>query len=132
MKTLLIFINVLTCLVVRAFLKIYINSLFVLGSGTCALHLKNGIPTQTCSVPLVVKGSLDYEMENEYIIWVGVTDPGGVTHKQFRIEVENVNERPTDILISDDRVPENSPGGTVVGEFLVCTIWHCFLFNILW
>jgi hypothetical protein len=81
-------------------------------------------------VPLVVKGSLDYEMENEYIIWVGVTDPGGVTHKQFRIEVENVNERATDILISDDRVPENSPGSTVVGEFLVCTIWHCFPFNI--
>ena len=96
--------------------------MFVLGSATCALRLQDGKPTQTCSVPLVVNGSLDYEMENELFIWVAVTDAGGATGKRFRIEVENVNERPTDILISDDRVPENSPGGTVVGEFLVCII----------
>jgi hypothetical protein len=69
-----------------------------------------------------VNGSLDYEMENEFFIWVAVTDAGGATGKRFRIEVENVNERPTDILISDDRVAENSHGGTVVGEFLVCII----------
>ncbi|CAB4023992.1 protocadherin Fat 4-like, partial [Paramuricea clavata] len=89
------------------------------GSATCALRLQDGKPIQTCSVPLVVNGSLDYEMENEFFIWVAVTDAGGASGKRFRIEVENVNERPTDILISDDRVPENSPGRTVVGEFLV-------------
>ena len=97
--------------------------MFTSGSqANCGLHLQDGKSIQTCSVPLVVNGSLDYEVENEYIIWVGVTDPGGVTRKRFRIEVENVNEGSTDILISDDRVPENSPGGTVVGEFLVCML----------
>jgi hypothetical protein len=83
------------------------------------VRLNNGKSVQTCHVPLVVNGSLDYEQENEYIIWVAVTDPGGVTRKRFRIEIENVNERSTDILISDHKVRENSPGGTIVGEFLV-------------
>ena len=73
-------------------------------------------------MPLVVNGSLDYEQKAEYFIWLGVADPGGITRKRFRIEVEDVNEKPTDILITKDEVPENSPGGTVIGEFLVSTV----------
>lgn len=76
---------------------------------------------------LIVNGSLDFEEDREYNIWIGVTDPGGVTRQSFRIEVEDVNEIATDILLSDDKVLENSPGGTVIGEFLVCIInfRHC-------
>ena len=74
---------------------------------------------QTCSVALVVNGSLDYEEESEYIIWLAVRDPGGITRKSFTIEVVNVNEEPADVLLSDNKVPENSRGDVVVGEFLV-------------
>ncbi|XP_028415344.1 protocadherin-23-like isoform X2 [Dendronephthya gigantea] len=89
------------------------------GAATCGIHLENGKSLQTCSIPLVVNGSLDYEREEEHVIWVGVTDPGGITRKRFRIEVLNVNEKSTDITISENKVPENSALGTVVGEFLV-------------
>lgn len=87
---------------------------------TCGLRLQDGKTIQTCSVSLIVDGSLDYEEDNEYIIWVGVTDPGGVTRQSFTIKIEDVNEGPTDILLSDGKVLENSPGGTVIGELLVC------------
>ena len=77
---------------------------------------------------LIVDGSLDYEEDNEYIIWVSVTDAGGVTRQSFTIEIEDINEKATDILLPDDRVLENSPGGTEIGELLVCTI-ACGPFN---
>lgn len=86
------------------------------------MGLKDGKFVHTCSVRLVVNGSLDYEQENEYILWVAVADPGGATRRRFRLNIENVNESPTDILISDDEVPENSPWNTVIGEFLVCKL----------
>lgn len=74
---------------------------------------------QTCSVDLVVNGSLDYEQEDEYVVWVAVADPGGTTQKNFKIAIVNVNEGPTAIIITNNDVPENSRGGTVVGEFIV-------------
>ena len=100
----------------------------MLGTATCGLRLRDGKSIQTCSVPLIVDGSLDYEEDNEYIIWVGVTDAGGVTRQSFTIEIENMNEKVTGILLPDDRVLENSPGGTVIGELLVCII-ACRPFN---
>jgi hypothetical protein len=90
-----------------------------LGSATCSPRLDNGRSVQTCSVALVVNGSLDYEEESEYIIWLAVRDPGGITRKSFTIEVVNVNENPAAILLSNNKVPENSRGDVVVGEFLV-------------
>ncbi|XP_046847645.1 protein dachsous-like isoform X2 [Xenia sp. Carnegie-2017] len=71
------------------------------------------------SAPLVVKGLLDYEKKNEYIVGLAVSDPGGVTHKDFRIEVTDVNEAPTDILLSNKFLAENSLSSTMIGEFLV-------------
>ena len=71
------------------------------------------------SAPLVVKGLLDYEKKKEYIVGLAVTDPGGVTHKDFRIEVTDVNEAPNDILLSNKFAAENSPSSTMIGEFLV-------------
>ena len=100
----------------------------MLGPATCGLRLRDGKSIQTCSVSLIVDGSLDYEEDNEYIIWVGVTDAGGVTRQSFTIEIEDINEEATDILLPDDRVLENSPGGTVIGEILVCT-FACLPFN---
>ncbi|XP_046847658.1 protocadherin beta-9-like [Xenia sp. Carnegie-2017] len=71
------------------------------------------------SIPLVVDGFLDYEEQNEYIVWLAVTDPRGVTSKQFQIKVTDVNEAPTDILLSNNFVAENSPSSTMIGEFWV-------------
>ena len=97
----------------------FFNVLFWLDSAKCRSSIQDGKAIQTCTLPLIVNGSLDYEEENEYIIWLTVKDPGGTTRKRFTIEVLNVNEMPTDILLSDNRVPENSPGQTIIGEFLV-------------
>ncbi|XP_046847458.1 cadherin-23-like [Xenia sp. Carnegie-2017] len=82
-------------------------------------RLQNGKSVKIFSTPLVVNGSLDYEEENEYIVWLTVTDPGGVTRKKFRIEVTDVNEAPTDILMTENFAAENSPSSTMIGEFLV-------------
>ena len=45
------------------------------------------------------------------------TDAGGAYfEKQFTISIENVNETPTDVYLSNNTVPENQPAGTVVGD----------------
>ncbi|XP_046847649.1 uncharacterized protein LOC124441247 isoform X2 [Xenia sp. Carnegie-2017] len=82
-------------------------------------RLQNSKSVKIFSTPLVVNGSFDYEEENEYIVWLTVTDPGGVTRKNFRIEVTDVNEAPTDILITENIAAENSPSLTMIGDFLV-------------
>ncbi|GIW78482.1 MAG: hypothetical protein KatS3mg105_0289 [Gemmatales bacterium] len=58
----------------------------------------------------------DFETQNTFSIRVRTTDAGGLTfEKVFTITVTNVNEAPTDINLSNNRIPENSPVGTVVG-----------------
>ncbi|XP_046856358.1 protocadherin Fat 4-like isoform X1 [Xenia sp. Carnegie-2017] len=129
-------------------LKFYLNHSSVLVREKFALQ---GVPnieyrtmnhksTNFYSIPLVVNGSLDYEEENVYIIWLAVADPGRMALKQFRIEVTDVNEAPTDILMSENFVAENSPASTVIGKFLVIDpdvksvppqIHHCSLENSL-
>ncbi|XP_046856369.1 uncharacterized protein LOC124449484 isoform X2 [Xenia sp. Carnegie-2017] len=109
-------------------LKFYLNRSSVLVREKFALQ---GVPnikyrtmndksTNIYSIPLVVNGSLDYEEENVYIIWLAVEDPGGkMAFERFQIEVTDVNEAPTDILMSENFVAENSPASTVIGKFLV-------------
>lgn len=58
----------------------------------------------------------DYEIKNSYSIRLRSTDVGGLmTEKAFTIAVTNANDPPSDILISNDRVDENLPPGTLVG-----------------
>ncbi len=65
---------------------------------------------------LVVAGPLDYETATSEQVTVRATDSGGLTHdKTFTIGVTNVNEAPTNILLSSNTVAENSANGTVVG-----------------
>ena len=60
----------------------------------------------------------NYEVKNSYSIRVQTTDNLGATfQKVFTITVTNVNEAPTDIILSASSVPENQPIGTVVGTF---------------
>ena len=40
---------------------------------------------------------------------------GGIFTKSFDIKVEDINEKPTDIMLSDSIILENQPIGTVIG-----------------
>ena len=60
----------------------------------------------------------DYETKAGYTIRVRTTDQGGLwTEQALTITIEDVNEQPTDVSLSDSTVPENQPVGTVVGTF---------------
>jgi hypothetical protein len=60
--------------------------------------------------------ALDFETKSSYSIRVRTTDQGGLFfEKAFTIAVTNVNETPTDIVLSNNSVAENSPLATVVG-----------------
>ncbi|WP_205119519.1 putative Ig domain-containing protein [Paramagnetospirillum kuznetsovii] len=61
--------------------------------------------------------NLDYETATSHSVTVRTTDSQGAFYdKAFTITVTNVNETPTDIALSAASVPENSAGGTVVGN----------------
>lgn len=60
--------------------------------------------------------SFDYEAKNSYSVRINVRDKGGLTfEKVLTIAITNVNESPTDILLSSNEVFENQPPGTLVG-----------------
>ena len=68
---------------------------------------------------LQTTGPLDYELKDSYSIRVRTTDAGGLSYeKVLAIAVENVNETPTDIQLSNASVPEDQPIWTGVG-----TLW---------
>ena len=59
----------------------------------------------------------DHETKDSYSIRVRATDQGGLfTEQAFTINVNDVNDVPTDITISSNGVDENLPAGTVVGN----------------
>lgn len=65
---------------------------------------------------LVANSGLDFEAKPSYSIRVRATDSGGLFFERaLTITVTNVNEAPTDILLSNTSVQENTPIGTVIG-----------------
>ena len=65
---------------------------------------------------LKTAASFNHEAKSSYSIRVRTTDQGGLWYeKAFTISVTNVNETPTDIVLSNASVAENQPSGTVVG-----------------
>jgi len=65
---------------------------------------------------LRTNSSFDFEAKNSYSVRINVTDKGGFTfEKVFTILITNVNESPTDIILSSNKVSENQPPGTLVG-----------------
>ena len=61
----------------------------------------------------------DFETQANYSIRVKSTDQGGLSfEKVFAISVTNLNERPTDIVLSSSSVAENQPVSTAVGTFI--------------
>ncbi|HEY3324999.1 MAG TPA: cadherin domain-containing protein [Planctomycetota bacterium] len=62
--------------------------------------------------------SFDYESKSSYSIRVRTTDVGGLFfEKIFAISITNVNEAPTDLMLSAAAIAENQPVGTGVGDF---------------
>jgi hypothetical protein len=67
---------------------------------------------------LKARGVFNYEGKRSYTIRVQTSDGrGGTYQKQFTIRVTDVNEAPTSITLSNNRVTENRPLGTRVGTF---------------
>jgi hypothetical protein len=60
----------------------------------------------------------NYESKTSYSIRIRSTDQGGLyTEKQFTISVNNVNETPTDITLSNSSQNENTSTNTTIGTF---------------
>lgn len=71
---------------------------------------------------LLTAETFDYELKDRYSIRIQADDgKGGSVAKQFRIDIEDVednpNNFPTHISLSSQSVEENQEEGTVVGEF---------------
>ncbi|MGD1702936.1 cadherin domain-containing protein [Dapis sp. BLCC M229] len=67
---------------------------------------------------LKINNSPDHETQNEYKIRVLTTDGNNVGHQEKMIvKVNNINEDPTEIQLSNDNIDENVPDNTVVGTF---------------
>jgi Ca2+-binding RTX toxin-like protein len=66
---------------------------------------------------LVAVGGLDHETAAMRDVVVRVTDAGGLSiERTFSIAITNVNEAPTQLLLSGQNILENAAGGTVVGS----------------
>jgi LPXTG-site transpeptidase (sortase) family protein len=69
---------------------------------------------------LRISSSFDYETKSSYTICVRTTDNGnpvGSFDKQFTITVNDVNEAPTAISLTNNRVDEEQLSGAAVGAF---------------
>jgi len=61
-------------------------------------------------------GALDFETQNQYHVRVRATDLGGLSvETALVIQVTDVNEAPTDVLLTPSAVADAAPAGTVVG-----------------
>ncbi|MFN7768643.1 MAG: cadherin domain-containing protein, partial [Planctomycetaceae bacterium] len=60
----------------------------------------------------------NYESKSSYSIRIRTTDQDGLTYdKVFSISVSDVNEAPTNLVLSDTTLPANPAVGTAVGTF---------------
>ncbi|MES1245462.1 MAG: cadherin domain-containing protein [Acidobacteriota bacterium] len=67
---------------------------------------------------LLTAAMFDFETKSSYSIRVRSTDAGGLFfEKAFTVTVNNLNEGPTDIALSNATLAENQASGTAVGNF---------------
>ena len=68
---------------------------------------------------LVTNGAIDYETQTSHSVRVRSADPAGAAVEAvFTIAVDNVNDTPDGVTLSNQRIDENRPAGTPVGEFM--------------
>ncbi len=68
---------------------------------------------------LLTNSSLDFETKSSYSIRVQTTDSAGASYSEaLTINVNNIiDESPTDLVLSNRNIDENSASGSVVGTF---------------
>ncbi|MBO1352292.1 MAG: cadherin repeat domain-containing protein, partial [Hormoscilla sp. GUM202] len=67
---------------------------------------------------LRIKSSPDFETKSSYSIFVQTTDTDGLIYlKNFTININNIDEFPTDLNLSNNSIDENVAANTVVGTF---------------
>ncbi|MBX3052318.1 MAG: cadherin domain-containing protein [Caldilineaceae bacterium] len=77
---------------------------------------QDGAAFQLNGDQLLTQMPFDYETKSSYTVRVKVTDSGNASYEQdVTVTVDDVNDAPTAVNISNDRVGENLPAGTVVG-----------------
>ncbi|MEO5376464.1 MAG: cadherin repeat domain-containing protein, partial [Magnetococcus sp. DMHC-6] len=67
---------------------------------------------------VITAGMLNFESQSAYDVLIRVTDSGGLFYEEsFPITVNDLNELPTDILLSTSTIDENTDtsGGTIIG-----------------
>lgn len=83
---------------------------------TCAVPAVDDISFNINGTDLQTSASFDFETKSAYNICVRVTDQNNLSFdKNFIVNVNDVNEPPTDIALSNITVDENQPVNTVVG-----------------
>ena len=91
---------------------------------TFTYSLVNGLGNTNNSLFTIIGNQLkanaqfDFESKNSYSVRVKTTDQGGLSYeKPFTITVSDVNETPTDILLTRQPASGNLPIGTILGTF---------------
>ena len=78
----------------------------------------SGQPFVVSGDELLVAAGLDHETHGSYLLTLRATDAAGLTFdRAFTIAVADVNEAPSDLLLSASAVTENAPVGALVGTF---------------
>jgi hypothetical protein len=87
-------------------------------SGSFTYAVLNGAPFTTSGNQLVTAGPLDHEGSGgSYSVQVQTNDGAGGTHSEnFTVYVDDANDAPTDITLSNNSVNENQSAGTAVGN----------------
>jgi hypothetical protein len=93
------------------------NTLFTYSLVNGAGDTDNNVFTIS-SNQLKINASPDFETKNSYSILVKTTDQGGLSYeKQLTINVNDLNESPTNLILSNTNINENVAPLTVVGDF---------------
>ena len=67
---------------------------------------------------LIINSSSNYESQSSYSILVQTTDGSGASYQeQLTMNVNNINEAPTALNLSNTAINENEPANSVVGTF---------------
>ncbi len=65
---------------------------------------------------ILINKMLDYDIQNNYSLKIGVTDKNGLSYiKTFELAVKNVNSAPTNINITNNLLDENMPINSFIG-----------------
>ncbi|MCF8255686.1 MAG: cadherin domain-containing protein, partial [Bacteroidia bacterium] len=94
------------------------------GSGTFTYALVSGAGSGGNGSFAISNDSLyttavfDYETTSSYSLRISVNDGfGGALQQVFTISIINVNDTPTNVVLSSNQLPENSTANSVIGAF---------------